>query len=202
MPEFADRQVIAHAPEEPVRGTPVNLVHTVSAKRELTIRDLLTMTSGLPDVGRTPTAFAHLLLAAWEGTGFLDSDTRINDPLGTVEDMVSILATLPLSSQPGEVWHYASDFDVISVLIERVSGMPLDEYFRERIFEPLGMHDSSFYCPADKLGRLVTDHQWGAEPRAPGSSWIRRRTLSGSSSPTSSGTSSCRRRTCFTASRR
>jgi CubicO group peptidase (beta-lactamase class C family) len=162
LPEFANRQVARFAyPGDRVRGSAPPGMDTVPAHRELTLFDLLTMTSGLPSFFRTPAALYPLVHRAWAGTGFLQEDTRpINDPVGSYEDLVLALAALPLHSEPGETWQYGSDFDLLTLVIQRATGQPLDELMRARIFEPLGMKDSCFYCEADRLDRLVTEHQW------------------------------------------
>jgi CubicO group peptidase (beta-lactamase class C family) len=167
LPEFANRRVVCHkTPTQKVRGEVSVGVDVEPAHREITIFDLLTMTSGLPSRGRTPTALSHVLDRAWRGSGFMPNDPRpINDPTGSYEEMVLALADVPLHSQPGETYQYGSDFDVLTLLVERATGEPLDQLMRKRIFEPLGMKDSSFYCEAGKLNRLVTEHQWDEQGR-------------------------------------
>ena len=164
IPEFADPKVNRPLqPSERVRGG-LSLGNVESARREITIFDLLTMTSGLPSFSRTPGTFWPTLGPVWEGTGFSPADTdRFNDPLGTYEEHVVGLAETPLHSHPGETWNYGSDFDVLSLWLNRLTGQTLDELFRERMFEPLGMENSSFYCPADAVDHLVTDHAWGED---------------------------------------
>lgn len=167
LPEFARRKVACRrTAADKVRGEIVGGVDVEPARREITIFDLLTMTSGLPNRGRLPASIGHLLDPAYRGTGFLLGDTRgINDPPGTYEDMVLALANAPLHAHPGETWQYGSDFDVLTLLIERAAGQPFDELMRTRIFEPLGMTESAFYCPRDKVGRLVTEYQWDLKGR-------------------------------------
>lgn len=161
LPEFADRRVTAYPQaNERVKGMPIELGGTVAANRDLTIIDLMTMTSGMPFMGRTPVAHFPAINASMGGTGFLPWDLRINDPDGSYEDMVLALAQAPLHAQPGEVWNYGSDFDVLSLLLSRATDRPLDELFAERVFSPLGMSDSSFYCGEENADRLVTDHGW------------------------------------------
>jgi CubicO group peptidase (beta-lactamase class C family) len=75
---------------------------------------------------------------------------------GTISDSVKRLATVPLLFNPGERWDYSLSVDVLGRLIEVVSGMPLDEFFRTRIFEPLGMKDRFFFPPDNTVGRLAT----------------------------------------------
>jgi CubicO group peptidase (beta-lactamase class C family) len=164
LPEFANPRVVGYpAAHERVKGTPLELGGTVAADREVTIFDLMTMTSGMPAVGRTPSTYMHVINAAMEGSGFLPLDDRVNDPAGSYEDMVLALAQSPLHAQPGAVWNYGSDFDVLSLLLERASGKPLDELFQERVFGPLGMTGACFYCGEEGVDRLVTDHAWDLE---------------------------------------
>lgn len=165
LPEFAEPKVNLHLPaQERVRGG-LSLGNVESARREITIFDLLTMTSGLPSFTRTPGVFWTTLGPSWEGTGFSPTDTRFNDPNGTYEDHVVSLAQTPLHANPGEVWNYGSDFDVLSLFLTRLTGKTLDDLFRERVFEPLGMADAGFYCGEQDLHRLVTDHAWDEDSR-------------------------------------
>ncbi len=159
LPEFANPKVVAyHQAPDRVRGRTVAGIEP--ARREITIFDLLTMTSGLPAMGRTPAVHWPTLSRAWEGTGFAPGDTRFNDPTLNYDELVAALAANPLHSHPGDTWQYGSDFDVVTLLLTRVSGMSLDALFQEKILGPLGMSDSAFYCREADLGRLVTDHQW------------------------------------------
>ena len=70
--------------------------------------------------------------------------------------MVEKLAEIPLKHQPGTEWEYSVSTDVLGRLIEVVSGLPLDQFFRARIFEALGMNDTGFYVPKEKQDRLAT----------------------------------------------
>ena len=79
---------------------------------------------------------------------------------GTIEDSVKHLASLPLLFNPGERWEYSLGVDVLGRLVEVVSGKPLDEFFRVRIFEPLGMKDTYFYPPENKLDRLAAAYTY------------------------------------------
>jgi CubicO group peptidase (beta-lactamase class C family) len=72
----------------------------------------------------------------------------------TLDEFIAALAELPLEFSPGAEWNYSVSTDVLGAVVQRVSGMPLDRFFAERIFGPLGMHDSFFQVPADKLDRL------------------------------------------------
>jgi CubicO group peptidase (beta-lactamase class C family) len=112
------------------------------------------MTSGLPSLGRTPIMYSSTM----ERAGITLGDPT--DPALDYDDRVVAIAANPLHSQPGEIWNYGYDFDVLSLFLTRMSGMNLGELFQEKLLGPLGMHDSSFYCNEEDLSRLVTEHQW------------------------------------------
>jgi CubicO group peptidase (beta-lactamase class C family) len=121
---------------------------TVPAKRQVTIRDLLTHTSGIgyPGIG-TPEALA------------IYAKNKISGGLGVkdqkLSDAMTRLGTLPLFFQPGEKWMYGANTDVLGYLVEVWSGKTLEQFFSERIFKPLGMNDTYFNVPQDKASRLV-----------------------------------------------
>lgn len=120
---------------------------TIPAKREITIRDLLTHTSGISYAGiGTPEANAIYAKN--------NIPSGIGTPYNKLADAISLLGTMPLIHQPGEKWTYGLNIDVLGYLVEVVSGLSLDEFFRTRIFEPLGMKDTYFYLPADKYSRV------------------------------------------------
>jgi CubicO group peptidase (beta-lactamase class C family) len=120
---------------------------TEPAARPMTIRDLLTHTSGLTYhiMDRTPLDEAYRQLG-------------ICGPEGTLRDMVEKLATLPLEFSPGTRWGYSVANDVIGYLVELLSGQRFDEYLRTQIFEPLGMVDTGFTVPSDKLARFAANY--------------------------------------------
>src|SRR4030081_133710 len=70
---------------------------------------------------------------------------------GTLQSMIDDLSKIPLEFSPGEAWNYSVSTDVIGYLIEKISGMPLEQFLKERIFNPLGMTDTDFFVPADKV---------------------------------------------------
>ena len=121
---------------------------TSPAKVEMTIRHLLTHTSGI-------------------GYGIIDNDqfSKIYQKAGitdlfttssvTIEENIKKLARLPLHHEPGKQFTYSEGLDVLGYLIEILSGKPFDEFLQERIFEPLGMNDTYFYLPDSKNSRLV-----------------------------------------------
>ncbi len=78
-------------------------------------------------------------------------------------NMVNTLGTMPLAHQPGEKWTYGLNVDVLGYLVEVMSGMSLDKFFQQRIFQPLGMNDTYFYLPANKYNRLVTAYSEDAQ---------------------------------------
>ena len=119
----------------------------VPASRPITIRDLLTHTSGF-DYG-TGIAADKWAAAGIQGYYFSDRD----EPIG---ETVARMASLPASAHPGERWIYGYSIDILGAVVERAAGMPLDELLRDRIFEPLGMTDTSFYLPRNKRDRLAT----------------------------------------------
>ncbi|MBX2929404.1 MAG: beta-lactamase family protein [Saprospiraceae bacterium] len=121
---------------------------TLPAKREITIRDLLTHTSGIGYAGiGTPEAKAIYAKH--------DIPSGIGTPNGDLGAAINRLAALPLMHQPGERFTYGLNTDVLGYFVEVVSGMSLDAFFHKRIFEPLGMKDTYFYLPAAKHARLT-----------------------------------------------
>lgn len=162
LPEYEGREVIAPlSSTQHVRGEPLSLGATEPMRRQITIRDLLTMTSGLPSMGNIPSTLWPLLAQVWEGTGFSPTDLGEADPEIAHEDVVVAAAQLPNARHPGDGWEYGFDFDVLTVLLERATGQSLDTLLQERIFGPLGVEDCGFYCPPELAPRLVTNHHWG-----------------------------------------
>ena len=124
----------------------------VPAKRPITIRDLLTHTAGISyGTGRLIAALYEARgLGPATGFGFYTADK--DEPICTTMDA---LGTLPFSAQPGEAFVYGYATDVLGCVVERVSGLPLDEFFRARITDPLGMRDTHFFLPPDQRQRLA-----------------------------------------------
>lgn len=123
-------------------------------RREMTVRDLFRHSSGLTYGIFGDTAVDRLYRRA----GVLDES-------GNLADMVKKLAAIPLLYQPGSRWHYSVSVDVLGRIVEVVSGKPLDVFFRERIFQPLGMVDTAFHVPPEKAGRFATNYGPGDEGR-------------------------------------
>jgi CubicO group peptidase (beta-lactamase class C family) len=124
---------------------------TIPANRPLTIRDLLTHTSGIGYAQIGSPAYRAIAAKAGVVAG-------IGVPFLTLADQAEKIARLPLEFQPGERWSYGLNIDVLGYLIERVSKQPLDKFLRQYIFDPLGMNDTWFYLPADRRSRLVALH--------------------------------------------
>jgi CubicO group peptidase (beta-lactamase class C family) len=120
------------------------------AKPEITIRHLLTHTSGIGYGAIDPDERFRLL---YRKAGIIDAFTTGNI---TIAENIKKLAILPLHNNPGEKFIYSEGLDVLGYFIEVVSGMPFDQFLKTRIFDPLGMSDTWFYLPEEKAGRLVS----------------------------------------------
>ena len=143
IPEFKNPKVLV----KPATGP----TYTIPATKEITIRNLLTHTSGLT--------------YTWNGDlGYTYKYAKVADGLvqyeGTIKDSVKHLAGLPLLFNPGERFEYSLGVDVLGYLVEVISGKSFNEFLRTRIFEPLSMQDTYFYVPEDKAGRLATAYTW------------------------------------------
>lgn len=125
---------------------------TVPAKRQATIRDLLTHTSGL-GYAQIGSPEANAIYAKHNITAGLYVDDS------GLDEAMKRLGSLPLMHQPGEKWTYGLNTDLLGYLVEIWSGMSLDEFFSKRIFVPLGMHDTYFNVPEAKADRLVNFYQ-------------------------------------------
>ena len=125
----------------------------VPAKREITIRDLLTHTSGVSYGTDAQVAEAYRAkdLGPAAGWGWYFADKT--EPVCTSIDR---LGSLPFVQQPGEAFVYGYNTDILGCVVERVSGMPLDAFFRTRITAPLKLNDTFFYVPEGKRSRLTT----------------------------------------------
>jgi CubicO group peptidase (beta-lactamase class C family) len=121
---------------------------TVPAKSEITIRQLFTHTSGLgyAQIGSRESNAIYAKNKLTAGIGVQDDNLL---------DAMNRLGKLPLMHQPGEKWTYGLNADLLGCLVEVISGMTLNDFFRTRIFEPLGMKDTYFHVPSDKAFRLV-----------------------------------------------
>lgn len=123
---------------------------TKPCDREMTIRDLLTHTSGLT----YGFMYEHPVDALYRKAGIEGANTVDL----TLKEMVEALAGIPLLFSPGTHWNYSVSTDVCGHLVEVLSGRPLDEFLASRIFAPLGMSDTSFFVPKEKLDRFATNY--------------------------------------------
>lgn len=179
LPELANRRVLKRldGPIEPEK----RMEETVAARRRITVRDLLTFKLGF---GLIFGASGLPIQAAIEAR-----DLHLGPPrprkTPPPDEWMRRLGELPLMFQPGEQWLYSAGSDILGVLIARAAGKPLEAVMYERIFEPLGMKDTSFHCPASKADRFATgylgmdadqpitladsavDGEWNAEPAFP-----------------------------------
>jgi CubicO group peptidase (beta-lactamase class C family) len=128
----------------PARGAEPKF-YKVPAAREITIQDLLTHTSGLVSGGISATEAAKVP----------------RKPTETLADYIPRLAAVPLAFQPGSRWAYSpsAGFDTLGRVVEVISGQTFDVFLKQRIFDPLGMKDTFFYPPDDRLPRVATIYQ-------------------------------------------
>lgn len=143
IPEYKDQKVLDKFNEKDTTYT------TVPAKRDITIRDLLTHTSGIA-YAQIGTKESNAIYYKNGIVGGIGVDKII---LG---EKMRKLGSMPLFHQPGEKWTYGLNSDLLGYLVEVVSGMSLADFFRKNIFEPLGMRDTYFYLPKEKYSRLAT----------------------------------------------
>jgi CubicO group peptidase (beta-lactamase class C family) len=125
----------------------------VPARRQITIHDLLTHTAGISYGGERFVAAQYEAkgLGRAAGNGWYTADKT--EP---VCETMERLAALPFVAQPGEAYVYGYSTDILGCVVERASGVPLDEFIRSRITGPLGMNDTYFFVPPAKASRLVT----------------------------------------------
>lgn len=144
IPEYKDVKVWA--------GGTVDAPKLKDPDREMQIIDLITHTSGLT-------------------YGFLQQDEtdaiyrkqKVGHPKQTLQDMARQMAGLPLAFSPGTEWRYSHSIDTLGAIVEIITGMELDEFFRQRIFGPLGMNDTDFWVSENKVHRLMACYQKDAQ---------------------------------------
>ena len=142
LPEFKDMKVAIEG-YDPATGA--QTYHTVPAKRQITVQDLLRHTSGFTyGVLGAPTQVKKQYIAA-----------EIFSQKWTLDTFTKALAQLPLVNEPGTVWEYSHSTDVLGAVVEKASGQKLNQFLSERIFKPLKMVDTDFYVPAAKHNRIA-----------------------------------------------
>jgi CubicO group peptidase (beta-lactamase class C family) len=155
IPEFRGQKVAIMQPAQGGRGAAPAAgaapaeprFYTVPADREITVRDLLTHTSGLVSGGDAGRSEAAKVAA---------------QPKETLANYIPRLGAVPLDFQPGTRWAYsgAAGFDTLARIVEVASGMPIDRFLKQRLFDPLGMKDTTFQ-PNDSNPRMVTNYRRG-----------------------------------------
>jgi CubicO group peptidase (beta-lactamase class C family) len=164
IPEFAATEVWD--------GGDLKTWKTHKPTREMTLLDLMTHTSGIT----YGFLFQHEVDALYRRE-------RIGEPTESLQEMARRIARLPLAFSPGDQWCYGHSIDILGAIVEIVSGDALDNFFRDRIFTPLGMLDTDFWVPDSKIDRLmacynrnpVTGEITVSDPAARGSKVFRAR---------------------------
>jgi CubicO group peptidase (beta-lactamase class C family) len=146
LPEFADVRVFAGLAED---GTAL----TVAPDHAPTMRELMSHTAGLSYGGGPDDPVDKL---------YRNAKVWASASLG---EFAGKVAGLPLAYQPGSKWRYSLSMDVQGAIIEKLSGMSLPDFYRTRLFEPLGMVDTAFHTPPEKQPRLATLYRWAGDQR-------------------------------------
>jgi len=146
LPELAERRVL--------RSLEGALDDTVPAERPITVEDLLTFRLGFGAIMAPPGTYP--VQDAEAELGLMTLGPPWPPPPFGSDEWIRRFATLPLLHQPGAEWRYNTGAHVLGVLLERASGQSLEAFLRARLFEPLGMADTSFSVPAEKVGRFTT----------------------------------------------
>jgi CubicO group peptidase (beta-lactamase class C family) len=110
----------------------------------VTMRELMSHTGG----------FSYGFFSA-SAVDKMQRDADLLNPDNTLQEFINRVAKLPLNSQPGSEWHYSISVDIQGYIVQKLSGMPFEEYLAKRIFKPLGMVDTGFYVPKDKVSRFA-----------------------------------------------
>ena len=147
LPELGNLKVAAAADAETFT--------LIEANRDMTVRDLMRHTAGLPGAARYIAGQTAIDKRYREEGLHLLHECNL-------QEMVERLGRIPLLYQPGTKWHYSIAADVLGRLIEVVSGQPFDMFLAERIFQPLGMIDTGFYVPPEKVDRFA--RMYGPKP--------------------------------------
>ncbi len=150
LPEFEHMQVLVGGDEDNPQLEP--------ARSLITMRQLMTHTSGLT---------YDFLMASPVDALYRKHGITFANVDGSLADVVKRLAEMPLLFQPGTRWNYGFSTDVLGRVVEAISGLPLDRFFRERIFEPLGMNDTAFWVDESRLERFAAMYASSSRPLPP-----------------------------------
>jgi CubicO group peptidase (beta-lactamase class C family) len=146
IPEFANLKV--YATDEHNNVTLKDQIHPV------TMRELMSHSGGF-----TYGLFSNTPVDK------LQREADVLNVGNTLDEFIKRVAKLPLNSQPGTEWHYSISVDIQGYLVQKLSGMPFDEFLEKRIFKPLGMIDTGFYVPKEKLSRLAEYYTYDQDGR-------------------------------------
>ena len=141
LPQFAKMQIARMDPAGQA------IIDTVPAARQITIQDIMRHTSGIIYGGRGSTAVHKLYPASSSAAAVSMTGVEFLDKLGS----------LPLMYQPGTVWDYGFSIDVLGLVVESITNQTLGQYLQESLFKPLGMSDTGFVVPADKVNRYAKE---------------------------------------------
>jgi len=136
LPQFAKMRVAVMSPDNSA------IIDTVPAARQITIQDLMRHTSGIIYGGRGTTAVHKLYPAS-------------SSSVASGAELLAKLSAAPLLYQPGTVWDYGFSIDLVGLVVERISGQSLGQYLQQRLLKPLGMVDTGFMVPPEKLARYA-----------------------------------------------
>jgi CubicO group peptidase (beta-lactamase class C family) len=145
IPEFAKLQVF-------LGENPDGTMKLEDARRPMTMRELMTHSSGLGYVLNPNAPVDKLFIKE-----------NVLNPAAPLQTMVEKLGRMPLVAQPGTRWSYSVAVDVQGYLVEKLSGQPFADFLKTRLFDPLGMRDTAFYVPKEKVARLARLHRDGAD---------------------------------------
>jgi len=167
IPAFKDVRVMI-SPETSLESRP--------AQHPITVRELLTHTSGLGyqilGTGPLPKEYERLHLLGGRVAGAAN-DAQPN----SLEQFADRIATVPLRAEPGTQWNYSVSLDILGRVIEVASGMPFDRFVDDRILKPIGMTSTYWTVPQAEAGRLTTAYMWQGDRKQPvdtgaGSDWL------------------------------
>ena len=136
LPQFAKMRVAVMSPDNSA------IIDTVPAARQITIQDLMRHTSGIIYGGRGTTAVHKLYPAS-------------SSSVASGAELLAKLSAAPLLYQPGTVWDYGFSIDLVGLVVERISGQSLGQYLQQRLLKPLGMVDTAFMVPPEKITRYA-----------------------------------------------
>ena len=147
IPAFRNMEVFA--------GESHSGIFTTPAEREITIHQLLTHIAGLSYGFDRHSVVDRMYRDTYKRLELLHNDYQISPDAAPLAQIIPEFAKLPLVAQPGERWHYSVATDVLGYLVELISGQSFDRFLHERIFEPLGMHETGFSIAPEEAGRLA-----------------------------------------------